>query len=307
MKKQDQELVERFLEDFKKELTAKYKNEIDFILLFGSAARGEWKRGVSDIDLIIQVKNSGVKKEIFKYTEEIFWKLDEKYDTKFKDVCSIQKTEKISFVNAIKFAERQARLYVPFEVIGPNEIDWKKCDFNDPFYKIGAFLVFPKSMFFIKVKTEGKILYGKNILKEIKPGLSFWDVFKILLNPYHLSMLSFATVLFAPDFAIKHAIKAILYEIESILLYLERPITKGTTKAYNRVRKIIKNKYIDWEIVEEAFDLKYDWEERIANMSHHEKIIFCLKTVSFVTVLGWLAIFTKIYSSIIKPLVERYD
>jgi hypothetical protein len=114
-------------------------------------------------------------------------------------------------------------------------------------------------------------------------------------------------VLFAPDFAIKHAIKAILYEIESVLLYLERPITKGTTKAYNRVRKIIKNKYIDLEIVEEAFDLKYDWEERITNMSHREKIIFCLKTVSFVTVLGWLAIFTKIYSSIIKPLVERYD
>ena len=300
MKSKDQELVERFLKEFIKKVTSLYGEKIDFILLFGSAARGEWKRGVSDVDLIIQLKAGNLKEDVFKEAEEIFWSLDKKYDTKFKEVCSIKRPEKIDINGAIRFAERQVRLYVPFEVIGPGEIDWNECDFYNPMFRVGAFLVFPKSMFFLKVKAEGKILFGRSILKKMRPSLSWWDVSKILLNPYHLSVLSVLIVLFSPDFAIKHAIKAILYGIESVLIFLERPIVTSSTKAYERVKRIIDNKYIDWSIVEEAFDLKYDWEERVKELSHWDKIVFCWKVLLFVVALGWLSIFTKIYLFIIK-------
>ncbi|MBI5252840.1 MAG: nucleotidyltransferase domain-containing protein [Euryarchaeota archaeon] len=47
----DQKLVMDFLEEFALKLAAAHN--IDFILLFGSAARGEWKRGISDVDVII--------------------------------------------------------------------------------------------------------------------------------------------------------------------------------------------------------------------------------------------------------------
>jgi predicted nucleotidyltransferase len=45
----DQQKAEAFLEEF--------ADEIDFILLFGSAARGEFVLGKSDVDLVIQVKS----------------------------------------------------------------------------------------------------------------------------------------------------------------------------------------------------------------------------------------------------------
>lgn len=305
MSRGDQEVVNRFLQEFVQKIIEKFGDDIDFILLFGSAARGEWKRGVSDIDLIIQIRKPELKNEVYSRAEQIFWYLDEKYDTRFKDVCSIKEPEEISLVEAIRFAERQVRLYVPFEVIGPKEIDWEKCEFNNPLYKVGAFLIFPKTMFFLKIKSEGKILFGRDILKELKPSLSFWDVSKILLNPFHLSVLSILIVFFSPNFAIRHAIKAILYEIESILIFLERPIVTNSTKAYKRVKKIIGKNYIDWSVVEQAFDLKYDWEEKIEELSYWDKIVFCWKVWSFIVVIGWLSMFTKTHLFLVKLLSEK--
>lgn len=52
----DQQRVQRFLREFSSRLSKKFSRYLDFILFFGSAARGEWKRGVSDIDIIIQAK-----------------------------------------------------------------------------------------------------------------------------------------------------------------------------------------------------------------------------------------------------------
>ncbi len=292
----DQELVEKFLEDFVKRVTDIYGEKIDFILLFGSAARGEWKKGMSDVDMIIQLKESGLKDEAYKKTEQIFWELDNKYDTRFKEVCSIKESEEINLIDAVRFAEKQVKLYVPFEIVGPDEIDWEKCEFINPLYKVGAFLVFPRSMFFLKIKAEGKILYGRDIIKKLKPSLSCWDIPKMLINPYNLSVLSILTVLFLPDFAVKHAIKAILYQIESILIFLERPVNSGVKKAYLRVKSIIANRYIDWHVIEQAFDLKYNWEEKIRNLKYIDKIVFCWKVSSLIVALGWMAVFLKIYS-----------
>ncbi len=58
-KSADQLKVEAFLQEFVAELTKAYGSEIDFILFFGSAARGEFILGKSDVDLIIQEKIEG--------------------------------------------------------------------------------------------------------------------------------------------------------------------------------------------------------------------------------------------------------
>ncbi|MDI6825914.1 MAG: hypothetical protein QMD36_01820 [Candidatus Aenigmarchaeota archaeon] len=93
---------------------------------------------------------------------------------------------------------------------------------------------------------------------------------------------------------------------ESVLIFLERPIITGSTKAYERVKRVIDNKYLDWSVVEEAFDLKYDWEEKIGELNYWDKIVFCWKALSFVVVLGWLSVFTKIYISLINVL-KKYS
>ena len=51
---EDQKSVNNFLKDLVKEITKKYKKDIDFIIIYGSAARGEFIIGVSDVDLVIQ-------------------------------------------------------------------------------------------------------------------------------------------------------------------------------------------------------------------------------------------------------------
>lgn len=54
----DSQKIQSFLFDLIETLKRKYQKDIDFILLFGSVVRGEFKVGISDIDLIIQLKRS---------------------------------------------------------------------------------------------------------------------------------------------------------------------------------------------------------------------------------------------------------
>lgn len=88
MGRKDNELVNVFLQEFVRTLAKKYGNQIEFVLLFGSAARGEFKAGASDVDMIIQVADDRYKQRIEKYAEAIFWVLDKKHGTRLHEVCS---------------------------------------------------------------------------------------------------------------------------------------------------------------------------------------------------------------------------
>ncbi|MDP2974054.1 MAG: nucleotidyltransferase domain-containing protein, partial [Candidatus Diapherotrites archaeon] len=74
MPKKDQLKVEAFLQEFVSALAEKHAKDIDFILLFGSAARGEFVLGKSDVDLIIQVKSDEKRKEVEAFAEKVFWR-----------------------------------------------------------------------------------------------------------------------------------------------------------------------------------------------------------------------------------------
>jgi predicted nucleotidyltransferase len=63
--------------------------EIEFILPFGSATRGGWRRGVSDGDLVIQTLRQGGERGGPRIAEVLFWELDDRCGTGFKEVCSI--------------------------------------------------------------------------------------------------------------------------------------------------------------------------------------------------------------------------
>ena len=85
---EDQQIIDKFLTELTEEVATTYGDHIDFIILFGSAARGEFKIGVSDIDLVIQLKNDEKLKQIEDFATEVFWQLDKKYDTQFEKVLS---------------------------------------------------------------------------------------------------------------------------------------------------------------------------------------------------------------------------
>ncbi len=219
----DQLKVDAFLQEFVDELTNAYGSEIDFILLFGSAARGEFVLGKSDVDLIIQVKNDLAVKTVEAFAEQLFWRLDEKHGMQFRQVVSTGAGQGL-MEDALKFLEKQARLYKPFEVFGPNDIDWSRGKIKRLDLLPGATLVASQLTLFYKMKHEGKILYGRDIRPEINPRFTAWEKLKAILVPQALAFAAVIIALLLPKKAVGYAVKALFYELDSVNLFLKSKI-----------------------------------------------------------------------------------
>ncbi len=317
----DDQRIEKFLEEFSSKLGNKFSKDLDFILLFGSVARDEWKRGISDVDLIIQLKNLGVIEDFKKYTNEIFWELDKKYDTKFKEVCSIgnQKDE-------LKKLLEKTKLYVPYEIFEPGDIDWEKGHIKRKDLQIGAQLVASQAMLFHKMKHEGKILYGRDIRKIIKAKATWWEKIKAILIPYHIALATVFGALIFPKTSLKMAVKSVIYAIESTLFFLDKPIGKGIKRATADVEKELKrkvklkqnifgimevdlllnfnyHKLVNFDFISEALYLKYNWEKEFRNFSRLKTLVFCWKALFFVNAMNWYAILSTDKRRIIFKII----
>lgn len=230
-----QQRIDSFLREFSSRLSAECGKDIDFILLFGSAARGEFVPGRSDVDLIIQVKGAEAKESVSLFAEKLFWELDEKHKTRLKEVCSIGIGSGL-LENLVKGAEEKARLYKPFEVFAPGDIDWKRGFIRRLDLLPGAILVASQLTLLYKMKNEGKILFGRDIRGEINPYFSLWEKLKGILVPQTLAFISISLSLLLPKKAVGYAFKAVFYEMESALMLLEGkiPSRKEAADGFSR-------------------------------------------------------------------------
>ena len=204
MQANSQKPIQEFLEDLSSKIGARFGETVDFVLLFGSAARGEWKRGISDVDLIIQVADERRVEEVKEYVDSIFWDLDQKYDTGLREACSTGNSE-----DRVKRLISKTKLYVPYDVFGPGDIDWEGAQIKRKDLALGAKLVASQAMLFKKMKIEGKILYGRDVRAAIQVDASLWERMKALLVPYTMALLSSLAALIAPKAALKVAEKLI--------------------------------------------------------------------------------------------------
>lgn len=225
----DQKKADSFLKEFVQKLTRKYEQELDFILLFGSAARGQFVLGKSDVDLIIQVKDKSKVKEIEVFAEKLFWELDKKHGTMLEKVCSTGVGKNL-LENGLKAIEKQTRLYKPFEVFGPKDIDWNKGMIKRLDLMPGAILVASQLTLLYKMKYEGKILFGRDIRKEINPRFTKWEKLKAIWVPQSISFASIFLAFLLPKKAVNYATKAIFYEVESANMFLQGKIPLGKEK-----------------------------------------------------------------------------
>ena len=214
----DQQKAELFLEEFVSGLDESMGEDIDFILLFGSAARGEFILGKSDVDLIIQTRSDAAVRRVERFAESLFWQLDEKHGMQFKKVLSTGASEDI-LEESIKFLEKQARLYKPFEVFGPNDIDWGEGLIKRLDLLPGAILVASQLTLLYKMKHEGKILFGRDIRPEINPRFTWWEKLKAIMVPQSIAFASFILASILPQKATGLAVKALFYEVESVNIY----------------------------------------------------------------------------------------
>ncbi|MFH1181885.1 MAG: nucleotidyltransferase domain-containing protein [Candidatus Woesearchaeota archaeon] len=218
-KASDQRLVDRFVRELVKKVAARFPGRIDFAILYGSAARGEFVRGVSDIDLIFQAKDGKDVAAIKQYAAKVFWQLNRKLKTGFEKSCAIRKPKTLagSIFNKL---ESQASLYTPLFVFGPGDLDWENGKVTNAALSIGANVIASQASIFHKFKTEGKIYYGRDIRKAIKPHFTLWEKLKGILIPQYLTAFSALIVWLFPKRAVKYCNKAILYAIDSAIIYL---------------------------------------------------------------------------------------
>ncbi len=225
-----QDKADAFLKEFSEKLAAKHGKEIDFILLFGSAARGEFVLGKSDVDLIIQVKDNSKIAEVETFAEQLFWKLDSKHSTQLKKVCSTGVGKSI-LENLLKAVEKQTRLYKPFEVFGPKDIDWNRGMIKRLDLMPGAILVASQLTLLYKMKKEGKILFGQDIRKEIHPRFTLWEKLKSVWVPQSIAFAAILLSPLLPNKAVGYATKAMFYEIESSSIALHGKATPRKKQA----------------------------------------------------------------------------
>jgi predicted nucleotidyltransferase len=219
----DQRKAEAFLREFVERLAEKHGRDLDFVLLFGSTARGEFVLGRSDVDLAIQVKSNEKVKPVESFAEKLFWELDKKHGLKQKEVCSTGKSKSLA-ENFVKGLEKQTRLYKPFEVFGPKDIDWEKGMVKRIDLMPGAILVASQLTLLYKMKHEGRILYGRDIRREIRPRFTLWEKLKSVWVPQSIAFASVFLALFLPKKAVGYAVKSVFYELESASIVLQNRV-----------------------------------------------------------------------------------
>ncbi len=233
----DQDIVERFIKDLVGRLVKKFKKDIDFIILYGSAARGEFIIGVSDIDLLIQTTDEDAVQPIKDYSAKIFWELDKKHKTGFHNSCSIAGKNQNLLGRILDKLENECQLYTPLFVFGPEDLDWEKAQIVKKDLLLGANLLVSQSSIFYKFKYEGKMYYGRDIRKVIKPNMTFWERYKGILIPQHFATFAVLLWPFLPYRAVKYCNKAILYEVDSALMYLEELDTNKRRVKHEKLKK----------------------------------------------------------------------
>ncbi len=279
--------IDLLLEELTDLLVKKFGNSINFILLLGSAARGEFKEGISDIDLIIEVKDEKTKEELNQFLSKILWKLDSKYKTKIKKAIEN---------DVFKLLSSNVKLYTPYEIFVEGEVDWKNGKINKSFGLADPFISLP--LFAEKIRREGKILYGKDIRKEIRVKFSIFERLKLFFTPYILSLLAFLVSIFKPDIGLKLSLKALFYGIDDHIFILTGKIEKDREKKIKLIKRIVK--HYSTRLLREAIEVKYNFEIISKEWTYMDKLFFSFETIFNIAYNDWISFIYLLKSLIIR-------
>lgn len=302
-KNKAQETVWRFIREFRDKAVKEFGKKIDFIIIYGSAVRGEFVPGKSDVDIVFQVFKKKDKDIVEKRAIELFWKTAKKYPLLgFEESLSVSKKKKRNgFGKILEKIEQSIFLYVPVFVFVKGEINWKKGELRskNPLVQAGQKLLIPQRSVFLRFKQEGEILYGRDIRKEIRVRLSIVDRLRLGTAPQALSFIGLSISFIASKKARNYAVKALLYHNDSLLTAI------AEYKKMDKERKIAESKRLlleeftselekilrfrldytkgilrpsDFKLFLEAMEIK--WGER--KFGYFSTIYFCLKANWFI-------------------------
>ena len=237
MKSDDQKTIESFLSDFVNHITAEFPTEIDYILLAGSAARGDFVCGQSDLDLGIRVKKQDDVETIREKALDLFWKLNEKHGVKFDLLSEKNKSKK------------------PFSVYGP----LGRTKQNNLFSLLEPLHGFNRSLL-VNTAHSGKILYGRNIMPELIERAKPRNAFQ-MLNRYSfiLSLLNLPLFFISPDKALSSSIRKVISSFEDRIFSSENDHDPNVVFA------------------KKALHAKKHFDEIRKQWSYLDKFLFCFR------------------------------
>ena len=282
--------LHKLLDDLVRKVTARYKDQIVSIVLFGSATTSEWVRGKSDIDCIVLIRDKNHTKNVEKFLYETLLDLDKKYDLKLAGTCTSYKKTQSHILNMILKAERFSMFGRPFYVLSENQIDIANArivTIDDLKIYVGTHVLASINLFFHRIKSTGEVLYGKDITKEFPTSIPNLEKFKASLNALLLLMMSFVILPIDSRFAFQHAVKANFWACDNSLFALERPLSNTQCEVME-----IEKLFSDSKSTEHVLDMnhlhqsmQYKKHNDAENLSKRFVFKYILKTTKFVMAL----------------------
>jgi len=292
--------LDKLLDELVGKVTSQYKDQITSIVLFGSATTSEWIKGKSDIDCIVLIRDKNYTKEIEQFLYDTLLELDKKYDLKLSDTCTSYKKTQNHALNIILKAEKFSMFGRPFYVLSEDQIDITNARITviDDFkIYVGTHVIVSINLFFHRIKSTGKVLYGRNITKEFPKNIPNLEKFKASLNALLLLMMSF--VIFPIDyrFAFQHAVKANFWACDNSLFALEKPLS-NTESEIREIEKIFSDSNAEQILdVNHLYQsMQYKKHKETGNLSKLFVFKYILKTTKFVLTL-YLMTIQKMFSS----------
>lgn len=213
------------------------------MVVFGSATTSEWVKGKSDIDCIVLIKNKNHVKDVEQFLYEKLFELDKIYDLKLSETCTPYKKAQNNALKIILHLEKFSMFGRPFYVVSEDQIDIPKAEivsFDDVKIYLGTHVLASLNLFFHRIKSTGKVLYGKDITKEFPTSISPLEKFKASLNALLLLMMSVVILPIDSKFAFQHAVKANFWACDNVLFALERPLS-STSEEINEIKTIFSS------------------------------------------------------------------
>ncbi|MBI4018127.1 MAG: nucleotidyltransferase domain-containing protein [Candidatus Aenigmarchaeota archaeon] len=218
-----QAVIQHFLFDLKREIVrSKVRKDIVSVVLIGSAARGDWVRGKSDVDFLVVARSGKAKGKVGYFFRKTLQKLNRKHQLRLEESCTDRKKFHNAILNEVLRLESGFLFGVPYYVISQEDFDLAKRKVSDRRVWLMMTFVGSLSSFLRSIKQTGRTVYGEDLVKEIRSArLGFSDRVKIFLVPYYILGLGFLS-LHDGKSAINHAIKACLLECDDDLMLLEK-------------------------------------------------------------------------------------
>jgi predicted nucleotidyltransferase len=271
--------LEQFLNDLVKLMILEYRDEIVSILLFGSAATKDWKKGKSDIDLVIVIKHQNLRKKVEDTTNNIIIKLDRKHNLELTQTCSSYVKHRNPFVNLLYRVEDALTFGKPFFVFSIDQIFFEKSTIADKRISFISAVFDPLTIFLAKMKQTGITIYGQNLINDINYKASPIKKIRISIAPLWIFVMSLISFPLDEKFSLRHSIKATLWACEDSLFALNCPLSNVANEV-NRIKDIF-GKSINCEHLETTLSLKQRTYKKTI-MPKGFTALYLVKTIRFI-------------------------